>query len=169
MKLNVAKEVTALGQLTLSELRAKYAERYGAVMRAGNRVTLVRRIIWRLQAQAEGGLSERARQRALELANDADLRLLPPVPPRAPRPTPLPAPRLEPTPKVGHKNEGMPLPGTVLTRVYKGATLQVRVLHEGFAFEGTVFSSLSALAQAITGAHWNGRLFFGLRRKAGAP
>jgi Protein of unknown function (DUF2924) len=169
MKLNVAKEVTALRQLTLSELRARYAELFGEVMRAGNRVTLVRRIIWRLQALAEGGLSERARQRARELANDADRRLLPPMAPPAPQPNLAPTPRPEPAPTVVHKNEGMPLPGTVLTRVYKGVTLEVRVLRDGFAFEGQVFSSLSALAQAITGAHWNGRLFFGVHRKAGAP
>jgi len=169
MKLNVAKEVTALRQFTLPELRARYAELFGEVMRAGNRVTLVRRIIWRLQALAEGGLSERARQRALDLANDADLRLLPPAPPRAPRPTSAPTPRPEPAPKVPDRNEGLPLAGTVLTRFYKGTTLQVRVLNEGFEYEGTVFSSLSAVAQAITGAHWNGRLFFGLCRKAGAP
>jgi hypothetical protein len=51
---------------------------FGEATRAGNKSWLIKRIAWRLQALAEGDLSERARQRAKELANDADLRLSPP-------------------------------------------------------------------------------------------
>jgi hypothetical protein len=38
-----------------------------------NRTWLIRRIAWRLQANSEGGLSDRARARAAELVNDAAL------------------------------------------------------------------------------------------------
>jgi Protein of unknown function (DUF2924) len=78
MQLNVQKEVSALKRLTIKDLRAKYAELFGDQTRTGNRTWLLRRIAWRMQAVAEGGLSERARQRAAELANDADLRVVPP-------------------------------------------------------------------------------------------
>jgi hypothetical protein len=82
--------------------------------------------------------------------------------PRPPRPiTPpvvVPVPAKPPAPQ----SNARLMPGTILTRVYKGETLQVRVLTEGFEFEGNRYTSLSAVAQAITGAHWNGRLFFGL-------
>lgn len=71
MKLNVTKELAALQQRTMPELRAKFAELFGEATGAGNRLWLVKRIIWRLQALAEGDLSERARCRAAELANDA--------------------------------------------------------------------------------------------------
>ena len=54
--------------------------------KARHKEWLVRRIAWRLQALAEGDLSERARQRAAELANDADLRITAPKPARL-RPT----------------------------------------------------------------------------------
>ena len=47
-------------------------------------------------------------------------------------------------------------------RKYKGKTLQVQVLQRGFAFDGQVFKSLSAVAKAITGSHCNGFWFFGL-------
>ena len=57
-----------------------------------------------------------------------------------------------------------PLPGTVLTREYKGREVRVRVLEKGFEYEGQPYRSLSAVAKAITGSHWNGRLFFGLRK-----
>ena len=78
MPLDVAQELTTLRGLTIGELRHKYAELFGEPTRTGNKVWLVRRLIWRLQALAEGDLSERARQRATELAHDADLRLSPP-------------------------------------------------------------------------------------------
>src|SRR5262249_60619893 len=54
----------------------------------------------------------------------------------------------------------LPTPGTVLTREYKGQTLQVEALAEGFAYAGQTYKSLSAVAKAITGAHCNGFHFF---------
>jgi len=66
--------ITGLQRLTMHELRVRYAELFGETTAAKNRTWLLRRVAWRLQALAEGDLSERARQRAAELANDADLR-----------------------------------------------------------------------------------------------
>ena len=163
MKLNVTKEIAALKRLTMQDLRAKYAEVFGDATPSGNRAWLVKRVIWRLQAQAEGDLSERARQRAAELADDAELRVIPPAPPRPAKP----AARPTPAPGAPQSRAGGLMPGTVLTRIYKGERLEVRVLTTGFEFEGAVYASLSAVAQAITGAHWNGRLFFGLTAKGG--
>jgi hypothetical protein len=60
----------------------------------------------------------------------------------------------------------LPLPGTLITRVYKGRTLRVTVLADGFEYEGERFGSLSAVAKAITGTHTNGYHFF--RLKGGA-
>jgi Protein of unknown function (DUF2924) len=162
MKLNVTKELAALQQLTMPELRAKFAELFGEATRAGNRPWLVKRIIWRLQALAEGGLSERARRRAAELANDADLRLNPP-------PTAEPGDLPRPVREREQATNIRPRPGTVLTRVYKGEALKVKVLSDGFEFEGQRYASLSAVAKAITGTHTSGFLFFGLAPKGGKP
>src|SRR6267378_4115344 len=74
----IAKEVAALTRLSFAALRARYAQLFQEPTRVGNRPWLVRRIAWRLQALAEGNLSDRARSRAAEIANDADLRLSPP-------------------------------------------------------------------------------------------
>src|SRR5215472_14603604 len=68
-------ELVNLQRQTVADLRARYAELFGEPTRAGNRAWLIKRIAWRLQALAEGDLSQRARQRAAELACDADLRL----------------------------------------------------------------------------------------------
>ena len=78
MHVNVAKEVATQKAMSVGELRAKYAQVFGEETRAGNKSWLIRRIIWRLQTLAEADLSERARRRAAELAQDADLRLFAP-------------------------------------------------------------------------------------------
>ena len=155
MELNIVNEVAALERLTMGQLRQRFAEVFGEATQASNRTWLVKRIAWRLQALAEGDLSERARRRAAELARDADLRLNPP-PSKTTTTSPPPEPINIPAPVDPH----LPPPGTILARPYKGRTLQVQVLTEGFAFEGQVYPSLSAVAKAATGSHCNGYLFF---------
>lgn len=162
MELNVGKEVAALQRMTVRELRARYTEVFGESTRAGNKAWLVKRIAWRLQSQAEGDLSERARQRAAELANDADVRL---SPPKSKPATPVPATRTKTATLAVAGDERLPIPGTLITREYKGQALQVAVLSNGFEFEGEVYKSLSAVAKAITGQHCNGYYFFRLRKE----
>jgi len=141
--------------MKVAELQVRYAEVFGEETRVGNKAWLVKRIIWRLQALAEGDLSERARRRAAELAQDADLRLSPPRQKRT-----APASIQENGRGNARINGHLPLPGTILTRWYKGQTLKVQVLRHGFEYEGQVYKSLSAAAKAITGSHTSGFLFF---------
>lgn len=158
--LNVAKELAALQRMTPKELKLKYAEVFGEASRSNHKVWLVKRIIWRMQANAEGDLSERARRRALELANDADLRMQ--------------APREQKSLPRGQSavnfqdDKRVPPPGGLIVREYKGQSIQVRVLPNGFEFEGSFHKSLSAVAKAITGTHTNGYLFFRLGEYGGA-
>jgi hypothetical protein len=151
---NILNEVATLQRLTIGQLRQRFADVFGEATPASNRTWLVKRIAWRLQALAEGDLSERARRRAAELAQDADLRLNPPRTKISP--TTLPEPVSVPTPV----DPRLPPPGTILTRPYKGQQLHVQVFTEGFAYAGTVYPSLSAVAKAITGTHTNGYHFF---------
>jgi hypothetical protein len=157
----LAKEVAALPRLSFAQLRARYAELFHQSTRVGNRCWLVRRIAWRLQALAEGDLSDRARHYAAHIVNDADLRLLPPkvaAPPAVARVAPNPVRPQQP-------DSRLPPPGSLITRLYKGQTLQVDVLPAGFAYQGSVYPSLSAVAKAITGSHCNGFLFFRLHHE----
>jgi hypothetical protein len=155
--MHLVDQIAQLQRFTVAQLRERYAEVFGEPTHANNKTWLIKRIAWRLQALAEGDLSQRARQRAHELANDADLRLSPPtartVAQDAARPT------SEATSATGQR---LPPPGAILTRLYKGKLLQVTILDKGFAFEGTVYRSLSAVAKAITGSHCSGNLFFRL-------
>src|ERR1700721_2743235 len=68
-------EIDELSRMTVGQLRQKYQQVFGEESRSNHKQFLFRRIAWRIQALAEGGLSERARRRALEIANDADLRI----------------------------------------------------------------------------------------------
>src|SRR5690606_36159725 len=78
MKPLIEKDLAALKDMSPKQLRQQYAELYGDPSRSGNRQWLIRRCAWRIQALAEGGLSERAERRAKELARDQDLRVIPP-------------------------------------------------------------------------------------------
>ena len=158
MRLNVDKELAVLRGMTPAQLRQKYAEVFKEQTRCGHKAWLIKRIIWRIQALTEGDLSERAHQRALEIANDADLRVT------APRMAAGPSDYTQLPDTVAKANDDGRLPrsGSVITRDYKGQTLRVLVRDNGFEFEGIIYRTLSALAKKITGTHTNGFLFFRL-------
>jgi hypothetical protein len=165
MNASVLKEIEGLRRLPVGGLRDKYREVFGEESRSNHKDFLFRRIAWRLQANAEGGLSERARRRALEIANDADLRI------RAPKDFGSPGSAAGRTAVTtiragGGRDHRLPMAGTLLTRDFKGHTYVVKVLDDGFEYEGRQYRSLSAIAGEITGTRWNGFLFFGLTREA---
>ena len=63
----------------------------------------------------------------------------------------------------------LPGPGCLIRRNYKGRVISVRVLERGFEYDGKRYRSLSGVARAVTGAKWNGNLFFGfVRQQKGA-
>ena len=155
MALDIQAELTAMARMTVSQLRERYACLFQEESRSGNRRYLTKRIAWRLQSLEMGSLSERALQRAKELAGKSEIRV---GPPRSLRSSPVgehaPAKR----------DRRVPPPGSRITRVYKGSTLQVTVLEHGFEFDGQRYRTLSALARTITGSHLNGYAFFNLGR-----
>jgi len=158
MNTSLEDQIEKLRKLPAIALQAKYLELFGEESRSGNRQFLFRRVAWRLQALAEGDLSERARARARELANDADLRV-------QPGKVSLAAPM-----SVG-VDRRLPPAGTILRRSFKGRNLEVKILDDGFEFEGRRYQSLSAIASEVAGSRWNGFAFFALEgnaRKAGA-
>src|SRR5262245_3232995 len=121
MMQNLVKELAALKQLSIPELRDRFAYLFGHETRTGNKAWLVKRLGWRLQVLAEGDVSERARRRAEELADDADIRVTAPRAPRTPAGSVAGA-------KLAASSDGrLPMPGSVITRQYKGQMLEVRV------------------------------------------
>ena len=68
--MNIKEELARLERMTTGELAGRYVEVCGEPIRTRNRAYLTRKIAWRLQAMAEGDLSERAWRRAAEQAKD---------------------------------------------------------------------------------------------------
>ncbi len=170
--MNIGQQIAGLERMTVGQLQAKYAEVFGEPARSGNRQWLFRRVAWRIQAMAEGDLSERARERARELARDADLRVRPPtgsdhlglaIQPRPNGPLRTLSGKI-----VVKRDSRVPTDGSVITRVFKGHEYRVTVLPHGYEYDGQVFRSLSAVAHAITGSHWNGLRFFNLGEREDA-
>jgi hypothetical protein len=133
------------------ELRRRYREVFGEKARTTQKQQIIRRIGWKLQALAQGDISEAACQRALEIAQDAQVGIH------------LPS-ALVPigAGKTRSRDARLPAPGSELQRRYRDRMVIVKVLAEGFEYEGRQYSSLSALARTATGTRWNGWLFFGL-------
>src|SRR6202049_4137545 len=123
------REIDGLRQQTVGQLKVKYRAVFGWESRSNHKQFLLRRIAWRLQANAEGGLSERARQRALALAEEADLRI------RAPEAF------LKELANPGGKklDPRLPAPGQWLSREFQGQTVSVEVLETGFRYQERVY------------------------------
>src|SRR5438309_903562 len=136
MEQAIAEEMERLARMPVPQLRARYREVYGEEARSGHRQHLVRRIGWRLQVLAQGDLSERAQQRAREIARDADLKT------QVPRGW---APDVGAVPSTGRRDRRLPVAGSVLRRCYRERTVEVQVLAAGYEYAGQRYESLSAV------------------------
>lgn len=162
MDSELGQQIDQLRQMTTAQLQMKYQELFGQASHSNHKGYLFRRLAWRLQSKAEGGLSERARQFARAIAEEADLRLCPPKKAGGAQP-------LIPVSTAGRSDPRLPPPGTQLVKHYKNETITVTVLEGGFQHGERVYKSLSAIARQVTGTQWNGYSFFSLgERKQGS-
>jgi len=145
----IAEQVTAYGRMSAGELIVEYTRLFGEPPHARNITWLRRNVCWKVQELHHGGLPEDARKR-LEQIIDEHIR-----------------PRFEAA-AAGRKarEEKTALrPGTVLAREWHGRQVRLEVTDAGFVVDGIPYSSLSAAAKAVTGQHWSGRLFWGLKKR----
>lgn len=145
-------EITALKSASAEELLRRYRELYGEDAASSHKLYLWRKVAYKLQEREHGSLSAKAKNRLKGLIEEYD-----PINNKALRPD---------TPVVSltapGKDKRIPIPGTVITKDYKGSNYKVKVLETGFEYRGKIYKTLSAIAKEITGAHWNGYLFFNL-------
>jgi len=128
-------QVQALSRMTVGELRERYIDVFGEETRSQHKDFLRKRIAWRIQALAEGGLSERAKRRAEEIANDADLRIRTPRDPV--KPGLMEVRQRSVTGRLSQlMDPRLPVPGTLLVREFKGRDIVVKVLDKGFEYDG---------------------------------
>lgn len=154
---NIASQITAPKNASLSELQNKYKELFNTKEApCDNKVFLLKRIAYKLQEAKYGGLSDTIKTKISGLMAKYD-----PVNNKALRPQVTSAGKeVRSLPFIRDKR--LPIPGTVFTKKYKGQVIQVKVLEKGFEYNNIFYKSLSSLAYEVTRAHWNGYDFFGL-------
>jgi hypothetical protein len=140
----VLAQIAALAKATLPDLKAQYHDLFGVEAAGINRAYLERRIAYRLQELAFGGLSQATQVRLDALAQTVDKGS---------------------SARTRTRAQDRPVAGTRLLRLWNGVEHSVTVLQTGFEYQGRPFTSLSAIARHITGTPWNGPAFFGLREK----
>jgi hypothetical protein len=156
---SVISRIQAFRQMSVAQLQDEWFRLYGEPTRSRNRDYLWKRLAWRVQELTHGGLSDRARDRIDQLAPDGFTHARTPNH-ATPVADPEPKPQQRPT-----RDPRLPSPGTILSRQYHGREIRVLVLKDGFEWDGQHYGSLSAVARAVTGQKWNGRLFFGLTKR----
>ena len=149
-------QIMELKEKSLGELKTKYEELFpGQKAPSNNKIFMWRKIAYRLQELEYGGISAETKSKIQQLIQQYD-----PINNKALRPDNIP----ENQPKKSgiNRDKRLPIPGTVITKEYKGISLQVKVLKSGFEYNSKVYKTLTAIAKEVTGAHWNGYLFFNL-------
>jgi len=145
LAIDIAEELARLSTATIFELRGEWRRLHRASppMRL-SRDHLTRAITYKLQERPLGGLSRSILRKLERLSLDSGANgAHKPVPPIALR------------------------AGTRLVREWRGVTHTVLVQAQGFEWNGRHYRSLTIIAREITGAHWSGPRFFGLRKCAG--
>jgi len=147
---SILRQITQMKKLSLEGLRERWTALCGTEPPAYSRSFMERRLIQRLQEIQYGGLSNRSNDRMKEIAAEHHL-------------DEMAAP-----PRQASNRKGTPVIGTRMIREWNEKRYEVTVVREGFEFQGKTYRSLTAITKAITGTHWNGPAFFGLRRNGNA-
>ena len=146
---NISEEIEELRKMKVPELLERYRELWGKEPRCRNKEHLWRRCAWRLQEIRLGGLSKVAKDKLEELIGEIEL-------PMTERERTVTGPLKRP------RKPDAPLVGTVLVREWHGKRLEAKVVEGGYEVNGVVYGTLSEATKDVTGAHWNGKLFWGL-------
>jgi hypothetical protein len=156
MSAHTITEIMGLKELPLCELQNKYEEVFdGKKAPSNNKIYLWRKIAYRMQELEYGGVPAETQGKIQELITKYD-----PVNNKSLRPNNTSDNQAKKTRL--SRDKRLPIPGTIVTKEYKGIMLQVKILERGFEYNGKVYKSLTAIAKEVTGAHWNGFLFFNL-------
>jgi hypothetical protein len=141
--MSLADEIAAIDSMKVAELRACWRRAHKLDPPRSLSANLLRgALVYDLQAARHGGLSPAAARKLARIAA-----------------------RLDKNPAASALEWDGPAPGARLVREWGGKRHEVDVLHEGFAYRGTIYASLSEIARLITGAHWSGPRFFGLKNR----
>lgn len=148
---------TIFDDLSIAELRDDFATVLGYKTTSRSRTFLIRKILWGRQMLKEGDICQKAKKRALEIADERNLLA------RSCKSRKRSSKSKSKTVDFPYSRDPrLPIPGAIVTRQYQGREIRVMVLEQGFEFEGERFPSLSAIARKVTKTRWNGFGFFNL-------
>lgn len=158
-------QIADLPKMSAPQLQAVHRGLFGAEHRIANCQHLRRKVAWHIQATENGGLPESVRQYAIAIAHGTELRAR--ISENASRrEAGVPLDQTVTTRVVQTRDARLPMPGCLIVKKYREQTIVIRVLSNGFEYDGRRFTSLSAIAGEITGTRWNGFAFFGLEKEA---
>jgi len=146
---SVLRQISELDRLSFADLQERWRVLNGTEPPRYNRQFIVKRLAFRIQELAYGGLNQEDRDRMARVIDDSGY-----------DGTGLRQAAKKPRPA---SKDGRFIPGTLLIREWGNERHEVRVLDVGFEYRGMFYRSLSALARLITGTQWSGPAFFGLR------
>ena len=154
---NISEEIQTLKNASLLEIQKRHKELFNiAETSCVNKPYLIKKIAYKLQEIAEGGLSNEAKTKIIDLVEKYD-----PINNKALRPQVVSAGKnVVSIPFMRDKR--LPIPGSVIHKKYKDQDIHVKVLDKGFEYKDRYYKSLTAIAFELTGAHWNGFAFFSL-------
>ena len=156
-------QIEDLPRMSVPQLQALHKELFGAEHRIANAQHLRRKIAWHVQAAKGGGIPESVRQYAIAVARGTELRTR--ISENASRRQAGGSLEQTVTTTVVQAGDArLPMPGSLIVKKYKTQTVVVKILDNGFEYDGRRFASLSAVAGEITGTRWNGFAFFGLEK-----
>jgi len=147
---DMAGKIEELKKKEISELAELYQRLFGNKPTSGKKALMIRQLAYKIQEQALGELSPAVTTKIQEL-----IRIYDPIHKVA-----IPTDTGKTT---AGRDIRLPVPGSIIIKNYKDKRLEVKVLENGFEYEGKLYSHLSHIAKAITGAHWNGFTFFGVK------
>jgi hypothetical protein len=151
----VAEALSALEVLTRRELVKRWTARMeSAPPKSSSRIFLLRALSYELQCQNAPNLSKSDQKvlRTILLDQGAWPASFTKTVSGEGKKFPRPKPRIT------------LVPGSRLVREWNGRPYTVSVIEEGFVYKDRTWTSLSAIAKDITGAHWSGPRFFGLHK-----
>jgi hypothetical protein len=145
METTILKQLADLEGMPYPALKERWRSLHGTEPPAYKRQHMVRRLAYRIQELAYGGLPDETQAELEQIAREDQRR------------------RQEARGRRRKPTDAHPLPGTRLIREWNGQRHEVTAVEGGFEYGGRKYRSLSAVAKAITGTHWSGPAFFGFR------
>jgi hypothetical protein len=157
MEENISEQILSLLSATLPEIQEQHEALFNvAKAPCANKPYLIKKIAYKLQETAYGGLSDETKMQIIDFIEKYD-----PINNKALRPQVVSAGKnVVSIPFMRDKR--LPIPGTVIHKKYKGQDIHVKVLDKGFEYKDKYYKSLTAIVLELTGAHWNGFSFFNL-------